>query len=70
MKAWVDEVGGVPAATPKIQDALGCSYSKAQKVALGCYQFGLSLVEQRELSRLTKRKKDVLFLSEKKKHAS
>lgn len=57
---WVESVGGVTQATVKIIQALGCSGSKADKLACGRYQHELSTLEQRELVKVTKLDPEVI----------
>lgn len=59
LNEWQLEVGTVDEAADRIRNALGCSHSKAEKLAGGRYFHGLTLSEQKELTKLVK--KDSLF---------
>jgi hypothetical protein len=70
MKQWSESVGGTTAATLQIMMKLGCSSSKAEKIASGRYPSSLVPLEQKALLSLTKFKPSELFPSTQEKSAS
>ena len=63
MKVFVNESGGLIAATSRIKDQLKCSQSKAEKIAAGRYPSRLSELEQIALAQLLRRPLKAVFQS-------
>jgi hypothetical protein len=61
MASWGQGFGSYELAAEEVKRALGCSHSKAGKLARGIYPFALSPSEQAALAGLLKIKEDVLF---------
>lgn len=58
---WAASIGGTAKATAKILEALGCSGTKADKIAQGKYKSVPPLLEQMALCELVNEPMDVLF---------
>lgn len=61
LNSFVEAEGGVTAAAIRIAETLGCSTSKAEKLAAGRYPSQLSLSEQIALARLFKTSRERAF---------
>jgi hypothetical protein len=61
LEKWVLSVGGKTSAKKLIQSKIGCSESKAEKIAGGRYENGISAMEQAALAKLTAIPRYILF---------
>lgn len=60
-RKWIEDVGGIKAASQLISEKLECSLSKAEKLAAGRYPSSLVPAEQKELANLMSKSRDGVF---------